>query len=117
MLNFFNQWSAAIQAIMVIAMVIVTSFYAWRTHRMAKIMALELEFNQMPLLVIERDVTRCLEENNDKKIQLKFSLRNVGKVPIKYITSLLTLNGKDINPPQSGAILIPGQNGSTFSNN
>lgn len=111
-----SEWSVVIQGVMIIALVAVTIWYAYMAQKMAKTMSLQHEFDLMPLLVVERDVKRFFDEKNDKKLQLQFLLRNVGKVPVKYVVHLLELNKKSINHPRSHVILVPGQNGTIFSN-
>lgn len=112
-LCFFNTWSSAIQAIMVIVLVLITIWYARSTKEMAKLMNKEYALNSMPMLSIGRDVDRDLKENvaTNKMVQLIFHYFNLGRVPVRYYTRKVKLNKKSINPKKTESNLFPQQTG------
>lgn len=116
MLEFFDKWSNAIQAITVVFLVLITWWYSYETRKMAKTMTKEYSLSITPLMMLGRDIDRNFLPSNQKVIQLKFHYSNIEKVPIIYQTESVILNGKDITPTAPDTILLPTQTGTLFSN-
>jgi len=112
-LCFVDKWSSAIQAIMVVVMVIVTTWYSVLTRRMAKIMSQEYGLNSKPYLTIDRIVNRNVTDltPRNKTLQLQFRFTNVSKVAVMYHTEEAIIEGTNLKPDTVETVLFPGQDG------
>lgn len=112
-LNFLNNNSGAIQAILVLVLVSVTIWYAKSTKSMANISQAQYITSTRPYLYpaieIERLFSIGYNPLNNYSIQLKFLFTNVGSVPVNHYVDDIILNEASINTPRKDAILFPGQ--------
>ncbi len=108
--DFFNQWGTSIQAITVVILVGITTWYARTTKTMSRIMLNEYKLKTRPYLSIERAVDRYFN-NLQNTIQLGFHFINLGNVSVKYYVEELMLSGVNINPQRIDTILLPKQEG------
>ncbi|MBL7873151.1 MAG: hypothetical protein JNM78_16150 [Cyclobacteriaceae bacterium] len=114
--SFLNSNSVAIQAFSVIFLVIVTLFYAIRTHSMAEVMKRDFELKTQPFLALDMAIGRGFGEVDNKSIQLAFTLKNVGLVPLIYSNDEMEIKGVSINPKRVAITLFPTQTLTLFSN-
>ena len=117
-LCFFETWSSAIQAIMIVVIVLVTIWYAYSTKKMVKLMNQEYALNSMPLLSITRTVDRNFKsmDTENKMVQLVVHYLNLARVPVRYFTKKVKINGTSINPKKVETVLFPQQDGTLSTN-
>jgi hypothetical protein len=109
--QFFQDWSLTIQAVSVVILVIVTAWYARRTHLMARIMGQEYALKIRPYIKIENTIDRIFNIlHNPTHLQLHFHLSNISIIPVGYQVQSITLNGMDITSPPANVFLFPQQN-------
>jgi hypothetical protein len=78
---------------------------------MAHIMFKEYSLRSRPYLSLEKDIDRVFYKDNSKLIQLRFTLVNVGNVPVAYFLDDVRLNQTQIAPDKKPLILLPHQRG------
>ncbi len=108
MSEFFKEWSAAIQAFSVIILIIITFWYARRTHLMAAIMEREYELRVRPYLTMENVVDRFFSPNRHE-LQLRFHIKNVCVTAFAYQVTEVRLNNVTITSPIANIFLFPEQ--------
>ena len=69
-----------------------------------------------PYLSLNVAIDRRIGHIDNKTIQLIFSLKNVGQVPLIYSNEELEIKGVSINPLKSNFVLFPEQTTSIYSN-
>ena len=115
MITFLNENSGAIQAILVLTLVLVTVWYAVSTKKMANIMFSQFLTSTRPYLSPSRVIDRYFEPGVDPSfstcLQLRLGFTNVGNVSVNYYVNELILNGTSINPEKIETILFPSQEG------
>jgi hypothetical protein len=116
MLDFLNTNSAAIQAVTVVIMLLITWWYAYTTMKMAKIMRDQFNQSARPYLSVAVGIDRRFNDENPKQIQLVFNLKNAGSVPLVYSNTALELKGVSMNPQVGTFVLFPDQTTSIYSN-
>ena len=116
MLHFLNTNSGAIQAVTVVILLFVTWWYAYTTMKMSSVMQNQFNQSTQPFLSLSSGINRGITENDLKSIQLIFSLKNVGQVPIVYSNAELEIKGVSINPKIVSLVLFPDQATSIYSN-
>jgi|GEM_PF-3677202 len=116
MLHFLNENSGAIQAVTVVILLFVTWWYAYTTMKMSSVMQNQFNQSTQPFLSISSGIDRRVKDNDLKSIQLIFSLKNVGQVPLVYSNAEIEIKGVSINPGTVSLVLFPDQTTSIYSN-
>lgn len=115
-LDSLNKNSGAVQAIMVIILVIITALYAWDTKRIANISTKQLDLYTRPLVVVGESigVTVQFDTVNPQLpadltdwVRFVYTIKNIGNIPVKY--NGYTEFNEHTSKSEHEAILYPGQ--------
>lgn len=92
-----------------IALVLITAFYAFWTFRMAKIMSGQLKLETQPYIAFGRDLSFNVEGEQTSFVQIRYTVENLGRVPVNYFIEESTFNDEKQNLDRISIILYPEQ--------
>jgi hypothetical protein len=115
-IKLLNQYSGAVQAVMVVVLAFMTIRSVIDTNRMAKVAAKQLQLQTMPVAVIGESISIIVKEGPQPGttapltdfIRLQFDIKNIGQVPLKYSVTI-EFQAEVKESPVKEIILFPGQ--------
>lgn len=115
-IKLLNDYSGAVQAVMVVVLALMTIRSVIDTNRMAKVAAKQLQLQTMPVAVIGEGISITVQEGTlpgsiaalTNFIRLQFDIKNIGQVPLKY-SATIEFRAEVKESPVKGIILFPGQ--------
>lgn len=94
--------ASLINAMLMFFLILITLWYAKSTKEMCDVMAKEFSLTTVPYLSLERDIVKLVktDKGNSNKLaektdwlSIRFTIRNVGRVPLKWKVDVASFNG------------------------